>query len=278
MTTRSPNVGKLVLPGVGSTRLSEIVTDISVEYSIGEVAELTITLADVGSSLPAKEFLGARVRFDSEQWRVGAVDCDNTEAGSILTVRARDPLAQGLRKSYKTSVQKNLAPQAFIGSRVAPFGGKAVVQSGAKRSTIDQDKDSTVLDAIDSVCSDLGWVWCSYGGTMFAGARYAFWRNKIPGVRQWRVTWKTNPRTDALAMTCFYSDDNTDSAGELELELPYEYGSQLRPLDTVRVNADNAEGVWLVESVSITHDDVSNVSVRCTIPLRTRAKAGSKGS
>lgn len=278
MTDRVPLVGRLTVPGVGRTDLEQAVTAITAEYSLGQVAELAVTVADREAVLPSSGLLGALAGFAGARWQVGAVDGVEAEWGRSLVLRCREPIAKQLRKTYRTGAARNVDPATWITARAREAGGTAVVQAGAKRSTIEQDKDATVLDALEALAGDLGWSWAAHDGVLYAGSRWSFWKAQTGSLPRWSVTWMRSEPSDAVGLSWFLSDDNTDSAGELELQVPYEVGASWRPLHRVQVSGSGAAGTWLVESVSVTHDGVSPVDVRCTIPRPPRGKAGSTGA
>lgn len=277
MTTRLPQVAKLSLPGQRQALLAELVTDISVEYGTDQVAELSITLADPDDTVTraATALIGSTLTFAGQRWQVGAVEGALAEWGTALTIRARDPLAKQLRRTYKTSAEKKVSPGDWVTGRVRAAGGTATVQASSKRATIAQSKNQSVLEVIGDLASELEWSWTSYDGRLLFGSRYAAWQGRLGGLPTWRVTWQANPNTDALSATWTDSDDNTENRAELEIELPYEYGAQLRPWHRIQSTLPGATGTWLVQSVSITHDGATPVRVTATQPKKPSPKAGS---
>lgn len=277
MTTTLPKVDKLVLPGQRQALLAELVTSIAVEYATDQVAELTITLADPEDKITRQSsgLIGSTLTFDGKRWQIGTVEAELTEWGTILTIRARDPLAKKLRVTYKTSAEKKVSPGDWVKGRVKAAGGISLVQPSSKRATIAQSKNQSVLDVVSDLAGELEWSWTSYDGRLIFGSRYAAWQGRVGALPTWRVTWQANPATDALTATWSTSDDNTDNRAELELELPYAYGVQLRPWHRINVTMPGASGTWLVETVSITHDGTTPVQVSATQPKKPSPKAGS---
>lgn len=277
MTTRLPKVDKLTLPGQRQALLAELVTAIEVEYDTDQVSELTVTIADPDDKITraATTLIGSTLTFEGQRWQIGTVEATLLEWGTSLTIRARDPLAKKLRVAYKTSAEKKVSPGDWVKGRVKAAGGTALVQPSSKRATIAQSKNQSVLDVITDLAGELEWAWTSYDGRLIFGSRYAAWQGKVGALPTWKVTWQSSPNTDALTATWSDSDDNTDNRAELELELPYAYGSQLRPWHRLAVTMPGATGTWLVETVSITHDGVTPVQVTATQPKKPSPKAGS---
>lgn len=277
MSTRLPKIDKLVIPGQRQALLAEVVTSITVDYGTDQVAELSVTLADPDDKVTtkAKALLGAMLTFEGQRWQIGSVDAQLVEWGTVLTLRARDPLAKKLRVTYKTSAEKKVSPGDWVKGRVKAAGGSAVVQPSSKRATIAQSKNQSVLDVMGDLAGELEWSWTSYEDRLYFANRYTAWQGKVPGLATWPVTWQTNPRSDALAGSWTQSDDNSENVAELDLELPYEYGARLRPWQRLRSTLPGAAGLWLIETVNITHDGFTPVQVTATQPKKPSPKAGS---
>lgn len=277
MTTRTPEVGKLVLPGQRAADLAEAVLEIAVDYTVGQLCELAITMVDPKTRITraATSLIGTTVTFDGKPWQVGTVESTLTEAGALLVLRARDPLAKGLRKKYRTSAEKKVSPGQWVTGRVTAAGGTAIVQPSAKRGTIAQSKNQSVLDVISALAGDLEWDWTSYDNTFRFGSAYVAWQGGLGSSTTWRVTWKQAPASDALTATWNSSDDDSGVIAELDLELPYEYGKAMRPWHRLASTIPGATGTWLVTDVSIKHDGVTPVQVKAQQPKKPSPKPGS---
>jgi len=277
MTTKLPEVSKLVMPGRQATELAELVTKIEVNYTTGSVSELAVTLLDPGKDLTriAASSIGDVLRFNDDPWQIGAVDATLSATGTELSFRAREPIAKRLRKTYKTSAEKKVSPSEWVANRVKAAGGIAITQPSSKKTTIAQSKNQSVLDVINDMASELEWNWTCYGGKLIFGSRFYAWQGKFNKLSTWAVTWMTNPDSDAVSLSWADSDDNSENRAELECEMPYEYGRQLRPWHRLQVTAPGAAGLWLVEDVAITHDGFTPVQIRATRPKKPSPKAGS---
>lgn len=277
MSTKLPQVDKLVLPGQRQADLAEAVLEITANYSVSQLCELTISLVDPNAKITraATALIGTRITFDGQPWQVGTAESTLTEAGAFLTLRARDPLAKNLRKKYRTSAEKKVSPGQWVTGRVTAAGGTAIVQPSSKRGTIAQSKNQSVLDVITSLAGDLEWDWTSYDNTFRFGSSYVAWQGGIGSASTWRVTWKTNPATDALSAIWSSSDDDTAVLAELNIELPYDAGKRLRPWHLLFSTIPGAVGTWLVVDVAITHDGVTPVQIKAQQPKKPSPKPGS---
>lgn len=277
MTTKLPKVSELTLRGYKPTELEELVTKIEVNYSTDTVAELSVSIIDPGQELTkaATAAIGSTLTFAGKGWQVGSVEARLGVAGTELAFRARDPLAKRLRKTYKTSAEKKVSPSSWVSARVKAAGGRATVQPSSKRATIAQSKNQSVLDVINDLASELEWNWTSYAGTLIFGSRFYAWQGRFNKLSDWAVTWAKGDDTDAISLAWSDSDDNADNRAELDCELAYDYGVQLRPWHRLKVTAPGASGFWLVEDVQITHDGVTPVQIRATRPKPPSPKAGS---
>ena len=277
MTTKLPQVSKLTLPGEKQADLADVVTEIAIDYVTDSVSELSIVFADTNHRIAkrASALIGQIVTFDGVRWQVGSVDSELAAWGSLITLRARDPLAKKLRVTYKTSAEKKVSPGQWVTGRVKKAGGRAIVQPSSKRGTIAQSKNQSVIDVITDLATELEWSWVSHSGVLIFGSRFAAWQGKIGGLPTWRVSWDSNPSTDALAATWSDSDDNTENRATLEIELSYEHGARLRPWHRLASTIPGADGTWLIESVNIIHDGVTPVQITATKPKKPSPKAGS---
>ena len=262
--------------------LSDVVTEIALDFSVGSVAELAITAADPtgrldGSPLAA---LGTTVTMTDDpqgSWEVGSIDAVYG-AGITWTYRCRSKLAKNLRQKFKMSAETKVSPTEWVTRKVREAGGKTVAQPSQKQVAIGQagkqDRQS-VLDVIGSLASDLEWGWAEHGGTFYFGD--AYWAlTGGPKLPTWPVTWKKDPASDALEMQVNLSDDDTESRGTLDLTLPHAFGRRLRPWHRIQLSdAGRYSGTWLVQSVSYLDDDVSTVDVSCNLPRKPAKKGGS---
>jgi len=279
MTARLPQVNKLVIPGQKAADLTEVITGITVDYTTDSVAELTLDLIDSRLRVVSggAALVGNRVTFDRQPWQVGGVESTLVEAGGQMSLRCRDPLAKALRATYKTSAEKKVSPSAWVTARVARAGGTSVVQPSSKRGTIAQAKNQSDLEVIASLAGELEWSWTSYDGVFLFASRHYAWQGNLPGMPTWAMTWKKSPKTDALTASWNVSDDDTENLAELDVELPYGYGAQLRPWHRIASTLPGAAGTYLVESVTITHDGATPVQVKATKPKKPSPKPGSSG-
>jgi hypothetical protein len=276
MITRLPKIDKLILPGTSFADLSDVVSAITVDYGTDQVAELNVVIVDPGHKVTKSPIadVGSVIIFDGDRWQVGSIEAALTEWGSQVTIRCRDPLAKKLRATYRTSAEKKVAPSTWVSQRVRTAGGRALIQQSSSRGTISQSKSQSVLDVIGDLASELDWSWTSHGDHFFFASRHYAWSGQL-GQSAWTVTWKTDPASDALNATWTDSDDNTVNRREMELEVTYDAGYRMRPWQRINSTIPGASGYWLIESVSITHDGTTPVTVNATRPKPPSPKAGS---
>lgn len=283
MAERKPRADVVRIAGKKvAAEVSEFITDMTLDFSPGQVAELSISVADPtgrldGSPLAA---LGTTVTMTDDpagSWEVGSIDAVYS-AGITWTYRCRSKLAKNLRVKFKAGAEVKVSPTDWVSRRVKEAGGKVVAQPSQKRVAIGQggkqDRQS-VLDVIGTLAGELEWEWVEHGNTLYFGDPY--WAlTGGPKLPTWPVTWKSNPASDALAMSVNLSDDDTETRGSLDLSLPNAYGRRLRPWHRVQLkDAGRYSGVWLVDSVSYRDDDYSAVDVSCSLPRKPAKKGGS---
>lgn len=283
MAERKPRADVVRIAGQKvAAQVADVVTDISLDFQVGTVGELSISVADPtgrldGSPLAA---LGTTVTMTDDpagSWEVGSIDAVYS-AGITWTYRCRSKLAKNLRAKFKTSAEVKVSPTDWVSRRVKEAGGKVIAQPSQKRIAIGQggkqDRQS-VLDVIGDLASEMEWGWAEYGGTFYFGDAYWAFTGG-PRLPTWPVTWKSNPASDALSISVNLSDDDTEARGSLDLILPHDYGRRLRPWHRVQLqDAGRYSGTWLVSSVSYRDDDVSSVDVSCSLPRKPSKKGGS---
>lgn len=262
--------------------LTDVVTDIALDFAVGSVAELGITVADPTGRLDnsALAALGTTItQADDAQasWEVGAIDA-TYGAGITWTYRCRSRLAKRLRQTYKANAEVKVSPTEWVTRKVREYGGTAVTQPSQKRVAIGQagkaDRQST-LDVINTLAGELEWQWVEHSNRFFFGD--PFWALEGgPALPTWPVTWKTDPASDALALQVTLSDDDIESRGTLDITLPNAYGRRVRPWHRIQLkDAGRYSGVWLVQSVSYLDDNFSTVDISCNLPRKPAKKGGS---
>lgn len=266
--------------------LADVVTEITFDFSVATVAELTITVLDPTGRLDQSPLanLGTTVTMADDpqgSWEVGSIDAVYSGGGITWTYRCRSRLAKGLRQRFKPGAEKKVSPTEWVTSKVRAEGGKVVAQASAKRIAIGQgDKKDrqSVLDVIGNLASELEWAWVEHGNTLYFGDPYWALQGG-PRLPTWPVTWLTEEGSDALAMSINRSDDDRETRGTLDLSLPNGYGRRLRPWHRVLLkDAGRYAGIWLIDSVSYADDNVSPVDVSCTLPRKPAKKGGSPDS
>jgi hypothetical protein len=283
MTARKPRADLVRIAGNKlRADLSDVITEIALDFQAGSVAELALTAADPTGRLDNSPIaaLGTTVTMTDDpqgSWEVGSIDAVYG-AGIVWTYRCRSKLAKNLRQRFKAGAETKVSPTEWVTRKVRDAGGRVVAQPSQKRVAIGQggkqDRQS-VLDVITDLASELEWAWVEHGNTLYFGDPY--WAlTGGPGLPTWPVTWKRNPRSDALEMAVNLSDDDTESRGTLDLSLPHAYGRRLRPWHRIQLaDAGRYSGTWLVQSVTYLDDDVSTVDVSCTLPRKPAKKGGS---
>jgi hypothetical protein len=262
--------------------LTEFITGINYDFSPEQVAELEIVAIDPTGRLarsPLAE-LGTEVRMTDDtaaRWSVGSIEA-TYGAGITWSYRCRSLLAKELRQTFKMGAEVKVSPSEWVTRRVRAAGGQAVTQPSTKRIAIGQggkDDAQSSLDIITDLASELEWSWVEHSNTLFFGHPYWAWQGntRLP---MYPLTWKKNPRSDAIELRVNLSDDDVVNRGNLDVIVPAEYGRRLRPWNRLRVDVPGRySGVWLIESVTFADDDVSTVDVSCILPRRPRKKGGS---
>jgi hypothetical protein len=211
------------------------------------------------------------------RWSVGSIEAAYGP-GIIWTYRARSLLAKNLRQTFKVGAEVKVSPSEWVTRRVTASGGKAVTQPSTKRIAIGQggkDDAQSSLDIISDLASELEWSWVEHSNTFYFAHPHWAWQGNT-GLPTYPLTWKKSPRSDAIELRVNLSDDDIVNRGTLDVIVPAEYGRRLRPWNRLRLDIPGRyAGIWLVESVSFSDDDVSTVDVSCTLPRRPRNKGGS---
>ena len=263
-----------------SAGLADVLVSMTLDASAGSVAQLSITAKDEGSVLSSLATTGAAVTWQGQAWMVGAVTRSRGSDNVVLvTMECRSTLAKKLRRIYRASAEAKVSPSEWVARRVKSAGGLAACQPSSRQSTIAQmggnDRQS-VLDVIASLAGDLGWDWCETGGRLIFGSRYWAWTGVPAGQKSWPVTWATSPASDALSIEVTSDDDDTDNARSGTIVVPYASGVRMQPWDRVRLAGSGVDdGMYLIDSLSVTADLVTPVSIQVSRPRQPAKKAGS---
>ena len=283
MAERKPRADLVRIAGKKvAAQVAELITDISLDFQVGTVAELSLTVADPTSRLDGSPLaaLGTTVTMTDDpagSWEVGSIDAVYG-AGITWTYRCRSKLAKNLRARFKSGAETKVSPTEWVTRKVRDAGGKVIAQPSSKRVAIGQggkgDRQS-VLDVVGDLAGELEWGWAEHGNTFYFGDPH--WAlTGGPRLPTWPVTWKSNPASDAIGLAVSLSDDDTESRGSLDLILPHAYGRRLRPWHRVQLkDVGRYSGTWLVGSVSYRDDDISVVDVSCSLPRKPSNKGGS---
>lgn len=262
--------------------ISSVLTGMTLNAASDTVAQMTLTASDANGTIAASPLAatGTTVTWRGEPWQVGAITTTWADDNTIEhAFDCRSTLARKLRRTYKTSAEKKVSPSQWVTARVLAAGGKATCQPSSKQGTIAQtsgtDPQST-LDVIANLASDLDWSWCEWGGRLWFGSRYWAWQGNAAGQRTWAITRGTGAGTDALSADLTLDDDTTTDAATGTIAVPYERGVLIRPWDRLTVSGHGRrDGIYLVESIAITADSFSPVSVTVAQPRLPRKKKGS---
>jgi|694.fasta_scaffold03440_19 hypothetical protein len=280
--TRTPSADLIRVTG-GKIRadVTDFITEISLDYGVGQVNELTIAVADPTGLLDntplAEPGAEVTVTGTAGAWEVGAIDAEYG-AGIVWSYRCRSKIARQLRKRYKVGSEREVSPTEWVTRRVKDVGGRVVAQKSAKRVAIGQagnDEAQSSLDIIEELAGELEWEWLERDGVLYFGDPYWAYTGGAK-TATWPVTWKRDPASDALSLSVSLSDDDRESAGTLDVTLPYLAGQRIRPWDRLRVSdVGRYAGEWLVESVTYPLDNVGPVNVQSRRPRKPRKKGGS---
>lgn len=219
---------------------------------------------------------GASLRWRDCVLGVASVGLEWGRQQMARTLVARSALAGAMKDSYRTSVEVNTSPSAWVTRRAIELGGSAVCQPSATRERVVQmggTKRQSDLDVVETLASQLGWGWAESGAVLRFGHRYWAW--EYPAALH-TVTWGLAAKTDAHdAQLDMDADDLTNSATGV-LTLPYQVGAEVRPWDALTLDGfEDFEGTWLVDRVQITADWASPVTVHISQPRPPSARAGS---
>jgi len=275
--TRTPELHRLAVAGrTLAADLAGVVTSVQVSWATGSVAELAVDCVDPRGLLAGHDLTrrGATVTLDGRPWVVGTVRIALAGDGADVTVRCRSALAGQMRLKRKITVQAGVSPSQWVAARVAAHGGTSTCQPSATRKAVSQaggTDPQSELDVVGSLAGDLDWSWTEWDGRFLFGSRWWAWQGSA-GLPAWAVTWLADPGADAATAAAEVSDDDTDTAGTLDLTLPAERGRLLRPWHRVLLAPGAAwpdlAGAWLVDTVTWPVDGTSDVEVKCVRPLR----------
>lgn len=279
--------------GLSLAEIGAAVGPLSWSFRVGEVAQLSFALTDVGARVSRAGLLAPEVtlRHDGLPWEVGAVERAYRGADVDASVEVRSRLARRLRSMTGRDVVKDVTPKAWIEPRVRKAGGRALVQPGAKRRTVVQKANQSVLDVIKALAGDTSTQWVEFGDMLFVGTPWwAFqgrtglptWQVRVDGVDPVLPPPRGRWALPAGVFSCRESADDREESASGSLSVPMGAGGAgvwLRPWHRVDVQGAVGEdaGLWLVTGVDFTEGEAA-VSVTLSRPRKSAPQDGSSGS
>lgn len=287
-STRKPDLTEIRVRGEKvKADVSDAVTDITVSWSVGTVAELAVTVADPNRVLARRDLLtvGTTVTWAGSKWEIGTVDREYAGWGETGVARCRSSVAKRLRKMKATGAEKNRTPAAWLGPRVKKAGGTAVVQDAPAWPVIKQGKDETVLDALVSIASQAQMEWVEFDGVIYVGTPWWAYGGG-PSLPTWPFEWGRQDNGtgysggDLFSLSTSASDDDLTQTGTAALTVPYTVGKNIRPWHRVRLSGTDTDddGLWLVTDVDLSIDTSTPVSLRMQRPVKSAPVAGSSST
>lgn len=261
--------------------VTDAVTTMTLDYRVGAVAEMRIGMVDRDGVLVDRGILqsGTQLAFDGEKFEVAAVDTQYVADGLLAEFGARSGLGRRLRNMMGPETTGNVTPGHWISQKVAKAGGRAVVEAGARRRTIVQKRDESVLDVIAALAGDTSTEWVEVGGVVFVGTGWWALQGGT-GLPMWPLSVGRTADTAVTALATRSSTDDRTEAASASVEVPHSVGARWRPWHRVTLSgaAGQDNGVWLIQDVTFGVDESSTVTATLTRPRKSSPTKGSTGT
>lgn len=277
----SLDLSKLSISGGGVTSdLSEVLTDLNLDYSTGSVAKLVIKAVDLHGVLGSSPLAvpGTSISWRGEPWQVGALDSEWSQDSLVShSITCRSNLAKTLRVKYRPSAEKNVSASGWVQRRVQAAQGVAVVQPSSKQAVIAQSSGKerqSDLDVISNLAGDLGWSWVEFKNRLVFGSRYWAWQGGLVGQSVYPIAWGADQGLLSASLGIDADDQENFASGSVSLL--NHIGFTIRPWDLLHLTGfGKRSGVYLVDSISFKADGISPVTVQISQPHKPSKKSGS---
>ena len=262
--------------------ISDAIGGLSADFGVGKVGQWSFEAVDVDRTLTRAGLTtpGRMVRIGGAQFDVAAIARDYRGDDIWLTVEMRSSVARRLRLMSGSSRETDVTPAQWITKRVRKAGGTALVEPGAKRRTIAQKRNESVLDVIAALASDTSTEWVEYGGTVYVGTAWWAFQGKT-GLPTWQVSMRGGTKVNELTglrLDTRESIDDREVAADATLTVDQRLGIAVQPWSRVNL-ADVPEpdaGLWLVSNVAFAYGG-GDVTLNLQRPLKSSPQDGSSG-
>lgn len=256
--------------------LDPAIVSVRLDRPVAAGPELTLTLIDptsalIGAGLTTADTL---VTLDDVTWTVAAsTETYPLNGPTQLEIDCRDPLGRALHGDYRSSVQRNVSPSAWVSQRVKDAGGKAITQPSSTLEVIAKasgDEQRSDLDVIAQLASSQGWSWVIRANRLWFMSAHHAWTTAPVGQQTWRTTAATTAAT-------FTRDvDDTETAATGTLIVPADIAARMQPWDLAMCAGYSqlGNGSWLIGQITVEND--GNVSVPISRPRPPRKKKAEK--
>lgn len=253
------------------TDLTSRTTGIQLSSRTGSIAELVVKWT--ADSMPQAHQLvqrGAMITVDGRRYQVGRRERVVRPDGSVdVVLRCRSRLAKKLRTEYVVRAVKGISNPQWVKRAVKDAGGRAIVGESTVRAVVTQrggSERSSTLKVIDSLASELGWIWAEADGLV----TYASGFDIVEGIVPVAATTVDLAAGAGIQWSSWDSDDASSAKAGGTLELPA--GSPIDPMTILKLTgAAGDNGAWLVDTV--TEDKFTNAPMQVTVTRPRRPVA-----
>lgn len=263
-----------LLDGRTLAEISDLFTTAGLDFQTSAAGELTVSAVDPSGMIPDRMLAkGTVLTVDGQRFRVAATE-RNYRGPSVreLTWTAYSRLAGRLRADLGPSDVKGVTPAEWITQRARKAGGRAVVQPGARKRKIVQERGQSALAVVESLATDMNTAWVEHSNTLWVGTPWWALHTEGLGLPMWDVRYGSEP---VLGLTARTTDADRTEEGSATLRVDAGFARQVRPWHSVLlkgVHPDDA-GLWLVSSLGLSLSGRSEaVDITLSRPKRSVLK------
>lgn len=255
--------------------IAEAVTAASLSLTMGEVSQLSLTVADnadfelLASGLfapgtPTKR--GSQLDYGALNFEVRAVELEPRGEDHQLRVTARSIGAGNLKRARGPLVRKKISPTRFVAIEAKRAGLTFVGQPSEKRANISRqagDDPETSWDTCQRLASELGYVCFEAAGVLYFGK--PTWLLDRKDRQEYRIRWRGRATDDGLDTVprCRRSGDDAKNAATVEVSLRGTAGDDVLPgMALILDGVPTFDGAYLIESVELGLGEGAAASVK----------------
>lgn len=154
--------------------VAELVTDLSVNYTMDEASQVTISMLDPGFNMLRSNYFQIRrnVLYRGELFEVSSTEVSNTGGETpLITVECRPAVVQGMKRDKGAENYRSISASEYAAIVAAKYNLKLFVEQSTKKQNIvksqNANSDESTWDVLRRAAGEAQFVCFVSNGTLF---------------------------------------------------------------------------------------------------------------